>query len=155
MDKEVKPVVVPLYNECFPQINFEGEVCTEINLIARAVDRANRLGLAIPNAVNNYDKSSCNNDKTVYCLVMPEEAVTMTHLAIYEQFKKIFPMYVKSKNEWFPNGKNAIRISLGDGMDFVFTFKNNRNFNFETIDSFISRTFPKTQIKPKKGEGNE
>ena len=63
----------------------------------------------------------------------------MTHKDIYKWFKHIFPQYSERLKEWFPNGKDSIRIRLETGRDFVFTYHNREDWRFETVDSFIKQ----------------
>ena len=62
----------------------------------------------------------------------------MSHKDIYELFKKLFPMYADASSEYFTNGKGSIRIRLNNPkQDFVFTFINNKEWKFETINSYL------------------
>lgn len=61
----------------------------------------------------------------------------MTHKDVYEHFKVIMPEYANNLSEWFPSGKNAIRIRFKLGREFIFTCNDPKNWRFETIDSFI------------------
>ena len=64
----------------------------------------------------------------------------MTHNKVYEQFKKLLPVYAKYTMEWFPNGLNSIRIRQIDEKDFIFTINDDLNdIRFETKDAFIKR----------------
>lgn len=62
----------------------------------------------------------------------------MTHHQIWEIFKKLFPLYAEASTEWFTNGKGSIRVRLlNPRQDFVFTYINNKEWKFETIDSYL------------------
>lgn len=63
----------------------------------------------------------------------------MTQLDVYDHFKAIFPWLVKNVHEWFPNGKNGIRIRMLDGREFIFTYNDSREWSFETVDMFLKR----------------
>ena len=63
----------------------------------------------------------------------------MTHNEVYEQFKLSLPMYARTSETWFPNGKNSIRVRQIDGRDLIFTFDNNEEWCFETVKSFLNR----------------
>lgn len=63
----------------------------------------------------------------------------MLHDDVYKQFKLYFPRFSKKIIQWFPNGKNSIRVRRMDGYDFVFTFYDEDTWSFETVDSFIKR----------------
>lgn len=67
---------------------------------------------------------------------------------IFEKFKILFPMYSQAVTTWFPNGKGSIRVRLGEvNGDFVFTFRNNNEWKFETVNSFINNTLKSKEIK--------
>lgn len=62
----------------------------------------------------------------------------MTHHQIWEIFKKLFPLYAETSTEWFTNGKGSIRVRLSNPrQDFVFTYINNKEWKFETINSYL------------------
>jgi hypothetical protein len=68
----------------------------------------------------------------------------MAHVDIYKIFKTLFPLYMEKVTEYFPNGKNSIRVRIGElHQDFIFTFINPKEWKFETVDSFINNTFKK------------
>ena len=60
----------------------------------------------------------------------------MTHKDLFTLFKYYFPQYVDQIMAWFPNGKDSIRIRTGMGLDYIFTYYNNRCWRFETVNSF-------------------
>lgn len=60
----------------------------------------------------------------------------MSHDNIFEIFKLLFPTF--AIHDWFQNGRNSIRIrQVVDYRDFVFTYNNESDWRFETVDSFI------------------
>lgn len=64
----------------------------------------------------------------------------MSHSDVYKWFELYFPDYAGDKvDAWFQNGKNSIRIRQKNHQEFVFTFHDKNNWNFETIDNFVSR----------------
>lgn len=63
----------------------------------------------------------------------------MLHKEIFHLFKEYFSQYGKQTKEWFPNGKDSIRVRLFSGSDFVFTFHNDDDWCFETVDSHIRK----------------
>lgn len=65
--------------------------------------------------------------------------VNMLHDKVYKRFKQYFPLASKTIIQWFPNGKNSIRIRRMDGQEFVFTYYEKHNYRLETVDSFIKR----------------
>lgn len=63
----------------------------------------------------------------------------MTHAEVYEKFKMKFPEYAKHLEDWFPNGKNSVRVRLKSGSDFVFTYINEDDWCFESVVSHIRK----------------
>lgn len=63
----------------------------------------------------------------------------MAHDEIFKQFTNMFPIVAPTLYEWFPNGKNSIRVRLNCGSDFVFTFFDSCDWCYETIDSYIKK----------------
>ena len=63
----------------------------------------------------------------------------MSHEKVYEWFESYFPQYSKYVVEWFPNGRNSVRVRQSNGHDFIFTFYEHNDWCFETVDSFIKR----------------
>ena len=62
----------------------------------------------------------------------------MLHEDVYKKFEQQFPQYSKCISEWFPNGKDSIRVRAESGSDFIFTYHDWTNWRFETVDSFIN-----------------
>lgn len=63
----------------------------------------------------------------------------MTHKDIFEMFKKLIPIYADGITEWFPNGKGGIRVRHGElKQDFIFTYRSNTDWKFETVKSFMN-----------------
>lgn len=63
----------------------------------------------------------------------------MTHKEVFEKFKLYFPQFAESVETIFPSSKNSIRIRIGYLRDYIFTFNGERDWCFETVDSFIKR----------------
>lgn len=68
----------------------------------------------------------------------------MTPRQVYENFRFIFPNYDTTGIEYFPNGKNCIRIrGIGDlkhiGNEFIFRYNNLSDWTFESFQSFLRR----------------
>lgn len=63
----------------------------------------------------------------------------MVQKEVFHQLKRYFPEYYENTKEWFPNGKNSIRVRLHGGSDFVFTFRNYKDWCLETVDSHIRK----------------
>ena len=61
----------------------------------------------------------------------------MAHKDVFIMFKKLFPLYAEKASEWFPNGKNSVRVRISEvHQDFVFTYYSNKEWRFETADIF-------------------
>lgn len=62
----------------------------------------------------------------------------MVHKDIYKMFKTFFPLYADMTKEYFPNGRNSIRVRMnGINKDYIFTFHDNNDWKFETVNSFL------------------
>lgn len=62
----------------------------------------------------------------------------MTHSQVYGYFKEYLPEQEKKVTEYFPNGKNSVRVRQTNGHDFIFSVESPKAWRFETIDRFIS-----------------
>lgn len=71
----------------------------------------------------------------------------MKHEDVYKQFIKQFPEIAKFVADWFPNGKNSIRVRIDGGSDFVFTYNNWTDWCYETLDSYIRKMKGGTNMK--------
>lgn len=72
----------------------------------------------------------------------------MSHETVYKNFIKIFPMYSSRVSKWFQNGRNSIRIRLLDTpYDFVFTYKRDDLWRFETVKSHISEIHKNLELR--------
>lgn len=63
----------------------------------------------------------------------------MKHVEVYEKLKEMFPKYVLYSEDWFPNGKNSVRVRIKDGSDFIFTYRSFNDWCLETVDSYIRK----------------
>lgn len=61
----------------------------------------------------------------------------MVHNDVYKRFA------LDRVECWFPNGKNSIRIRQKNKQEFIFTFLNDKEWRFETIDSHLRTLFEK------------
>ena len=62
----------------------------------------------------------------------------MVHKDLYKMFATLFPTHAKLSKEYFPNGKNSIRIRIGaTNVDYIFTFNGMDDWKFETVNSFL------------------
>lgn len=65
----------------------------------------------------------------------------MTHDVIFSYFRKCIPRISKMTKieEWFPNGKNSIRVRFEDQEEYVFTYYGDNDWSLETVGCFIRR----------------
>lgn len=61
----------------------------------------------------------------------------MSHSEIFKKFNNIFRELAQSINTWFANGKDSIRVRIKSGSDFIFTYKSDTDWRYETLDSYI------------------
>lgn len=61
----------------------------------------------------------------------------MVHAEIYKKLKDMFPECYKKCTEYFPNGKNSIRVRNAKKEDMIFTFNGKSNWKLESVDSFL------------------
>ena len=45
---------------------------------------------------------------------------------------------VKHDFEWFPNGKNSVRVRFRTGKEFVFTYNSSDDWKIESVGSFLN-----------------
>ena len=67
----------------------------------------------------------------------------MLHGELYEKvFKTLFPQYDDNVEEYYPNGRNSIRVRLTLGYDVRFSYDEesyNKYWTLESVPSFIKR----------------
>lgn len=63
----------------------------------------------------------------------------MKHVEVYEKLKEMFPMYARYSEDWFPNGKDSIRVRIKSGSDFIFTYHDWHDWCLETVESYIRK----------------
>lgn len=63
----------------------------------------------------------------------------MQHLDVYEWFKRYFPQYSEHVETWFQNGKNSVRVRQENKQEFIFTYNGEKDWCFETADSYVKR----------------
>lgn len=61
----------------------------------------------------------------------------MSHSEIFKKINNIFRELAPSINTWFANGKDSIRVRIKSGSDFIFTYKSDTDWRYETLDSYI------------------
>lgn len=63
----------------------------------------------------------------------------MKHDLILHFFKTHMPYQARLMTVWFPNGLNSIRVRLTNNDEFIFTYNNEKDWCYETVDSYIVR----------------
>lgn len=65
----------------------------------------------------------------------------MNYNEIYKQYENIFVKNQDDSNiiEWKPARKNSIHIKYKNGEEYIFSYKNEHSFSFETVEHFIER----------------
>ena len=62
----------------------------------------------------------------------------MIHTQVYGFFQTCLPDQAKEVKEYFPNGKNSIRIRKTNGQEFIFSLREPKAWKFETIEQFLA-----------------
>lgn len=62
----------------------------------------------------------------------------MIHSQIYRYFKECLPDRAKKVTEYFPNGKDSIRIRQANKQEFIFSFNGYNKWKFETVSQFLA-----------------
>ncbi len=57
---------------------------------------------------------------------------------VFECFKDRLPVYAEQTTDYFPNGKNSIRIRQANGQEFIFSINGPKMWKLETMDQFLS-----------------
>lgn len=63
----------------------------------------------------------------------------MKHVEVYEKYKEMFPEHAVYVEDWFPNGKNSVRVRIKSGSDFIFTYNEWYDWCYETVESHIRK----------------
>ena len=68
----------------------------------------------------------------------------MSHTDVWKIFKELFPFLREKVTEYFPTGRNAIRVRLGNpNNDYVFTYNDKNEWCFETVENYIKTKIQK------------
>lgn len=62
----------------------------------------------------------------------------MFHSDIFKYFKDCLPDRSEKATEYFPSGKNTIRVRQTNGQEFIFSYNGPKAWKFETIDQYIA-----------------
>lgn len=63
----------------------------------------------------------------------------MSHSRVFDIFKKKFTHLGLQVQEWFPNGKDSVRVRLHDRQELIFTYYGERRYILETKDNYMER----------------
>lgn len=63
----------------------------------------------------------------------------MNHDIIFYYFNIHMAFQSQHVIQWFPNGHNSIRVRLTNNEDFIFTYNSDKDWCYETVDSYIIR----------------
>lgn len=61
----------------------------------------------------------------------------MLHPQVYDFFKRCLPEQESEIIEFFPNGKNSIRLRKKNGQEFIFSLQEKDAWKYETKSNFI------------------
>lgn len=64
----------------------------------------------------------------------------MTHKNVFETFCKLFPGWRNSVDVWFEYGNSTIKIRMKNRAEYIFTYRNDLYWIFETIQNFKKRS---------------
>ena len=67
----------------------------------------------------------------------------MTHVKLAKKFEALCHADIDAIVEWFPNGRDSIRVKFDDGVELVFTYYNDTNWRIEPIDTFLKQVLDK------------
>lgn len=76
----------------------------------------------------------------------------MFHKEVLVRFKKICGVEDENIKEWFPNGKNSVRVELKNGFQYVLTFNSVKDWCLETRVSYENRLSEKAKLMRKAGK---
>lgn len=62
----------------------------------------------------------------------------MIHSQIYKHFEEYLPDRARKVTEYFPNGKNSIRVRQANKQEFIFSFNGPKAWRFETVEQFLA-----------------
>lgn len=62
----------------------------------------------------------------------------MIHTQVYEFFKKCLPEQASKVIEYFPNGRDSIRVRKENKQEFIFSLTSPKEWKYETIDQFLN-----------------
>jgi antitoxin component YwqK of YwqJK toxin-antitoxin module len=76
----------------------------------------------------------------------------MWHKDVLVRFKDISHISDEDIKEWFPNGKNSIRVVLKNDYQLVFIYNSAKDWCLETRVSYENRLSEKSKLMRKAGK---
>jgi hypothetical protein len=63
----------------------------------------------------------------------------MSHANLFEEYRQLFKIDESLIEEWFPCGKDSIRVRFTDGKEVIWTLKGPENWSIESVEHFCKR----------------
>lgn len=76
----------------------------------------------------------------------------MFHKKLIDNFKTILRIDEKDIKEWFPNGRNSIRVVLNNGYQLILTYHSVNDWCVETRVSYENKLAEKSNLMRKAGK---
>ena len=73
----------------------------------------------------------------------------MFHKEVLERFKTICGVDDECIKEWFPNGKNSVRVVLKNDYQLILTYNSVKDWRLETRASYENRLSEKAKLMRK------
>lgn len=61
----------------------------------------------------------------------------MVSLNVFKRLLEVIPIAAEDVDCWFPNGKNSIRVRSKVYGEFIFTYKNKKEWKLESVESYL------------------
>ena len=65
--------------------------------------------------------------------------VLKNHEDLFEEYRQLCHVDDKYILEWFPCGKDSIRVKFTDGKEVIWTLKGPENWSIESVEHFCRR----------------
>ena len=62
----------------------------------------------------------------------------MISVTVFKRMLEVLPIAAEDVACWFPNGKNCIRVRTAVYGDFIFTYKNKKEWKLESMESYLN-----------------
>lgn len=63
----------------------------------------------------------------------------MVHKNVYAIYEKMMPFYASQTKEYFPCGKDTIRVRLQSNQEFIFSYEKDNSWFFETLNHYLKK----------------